>query len=485
MSRIRTAAMASVAMAVAAALAAPAAAEASTVPTLPPISTGLANAAAVQVRLNLGIVPNLPSLPSLGGINLSQPQTLQVISSQGTLSLDTVSKTEAVTAQSGLAAGTLVAPGTPLAALNKTESASLSDPGPNTGVLATLPANPVLSISGGELSAQATKSPLGGKASSTLSTVSLGQLSSILPASLLSTLNSALSTVIKTGSGSLTSTINTAISTITGIINSTPAGTTVSPVLTELNTQLKALLNELPGLVSQIESGSIVSLTGVSTSENTSGLHGAAQALSTANVADVSLLGGFVTLQGFNESVQASAAGTPGSAGTIVVPNIAKVQVGHGLLDVALGPNGLITELAGQGLPSTVSSAIQTVVTALNSLVSTAGIHIIPAAITRSAATDGRSAQAKSTGLDILADLPTNASNLNPLNALLNANIGNILAAVKAEVPPAVAPVAKPAPAAVKPLAFTGANYAVAGLAAMLFLGIGATLRRRLRRSQA
>lgn len=434
---------------------------------------GQSQASVVELRLNLPALA--PGLPSLGPVTPGQPILLGLISSDGSTS-HAPGRADAGAATAQLASGTLTTAPGPLAPANRTATADLAHPGPVNSSLGALPSSvPAVSLSGGELRAQASQAPLGVASAGALASLSLGKLTELLPPGTLTPLTNALNSGAGTASSTLTSAVNQALGAVTGALKSTPAGSPVNPTLTTLQQQLDRLLAQVPGLLNQIENGSVVSLQGLTSSQDVAEVAGRETATAAASLADLSLLGGFITLRGFQNSVTASTDGTSGAA--TPVPDVAQVQVGQGLLGLDLGPNGLLGSVAGTELPAPVSGAVQQVVSALNAVINKAGVSIVPASYTKSVSPDGRTATATSSGLTIMVNSPADAGNTDPQKALLLVRIGAASATAQAAPP---APVSLSAGAAApRALAFTGADLPLTGGIALMAVAAGVLLRRR------
>lgn len=489
-------------------------------------SSGATSASGVQ------LVANFPQpMPGMG-----QSLSLGLINSAGTLThtlTPTSDKPETAKTTSGLGSGTLLGADGPLAPLNQTVTATLADPGPKTFSLGSTPDNPLLTLSGGNLLAVtkpgATPSTEG---TGQLADLSLGSLSDILPAQVLDPVTSGLQTLVG-GLQPVLTQVTGAIAQVTAGCTTTGAsptpspspstsasaspnpldpvtgpvaggigqvgdglGSALGPVVTQicsmapaqadaakaalgaLQQQLQALINALPNLITALTKGSLVSLTGLDVAQSVDQSASAITSTATSKLGKLSLLGGFITVEGFENRAVATTTGAAGGAKGTATPGLADVKVGDSLLGLAIGPNGLTlpagTPLAGlSDTLAPVNSALLQVVDQLNAILSQAGLTVKQSAGTQSAAPDGSAASARASSLLISYTIPTTSA------PLVELAVGDAQAAVASGQGTAVQ-----AESVTPVLARTGADLPLtAGAALLLLVAALFLLRRRSARS--
>lgn len=496
------------------------------------VSLALTLPGASTLAGQLGNLPVASPIGSDGAISAS------LLEQTGSLQHDGTGKTaDVATSTSTLVGGTLGATLTSLQqqsqgslVLNQTVTSSLKHPGTVTSspalaqITDNLPAQikALLDLNVPGLSVTTAASPLATSGKSVVAGVDLGKIADAFPAGSLDALTAALNAAVTqlqgattTASGSLGSALTTLTGQLGGILGGTPLaglGTTITNDSTDLQTLLTELSNELPGVISNIEDGSIVSLNGLSTTHDVKTV-GAQQISTVSNkLASLSILGGLFTVDGFANSLTTQAGGTAGTAKVIAQPNLAKVTAGtNNELSVVLGSissvSGSVAQLYADtaagvpGLSSTqiatltsllqpVTDGLTTLTDALNSALGAAGVSIKQDAVTQNdVAKDGTSAKAALSGLQIVIDplsklpIPALAKKGNAAAAatppLLAISVGALDADSAASV---VSPaVAGESDATTGVLAFTGADLPLtAGIATLLIAGsVGLVIRRR------
>jgi hypothetical protein len=439
-----------------------------------------ADAAGVDIRLNLTGVPGLSSLPTVPALNLDlgKPQTLELIDADGTAAHG--AGAPASTANAAVLNGTLASLPV-ISSLNKAVTTTLASPGPRRTSDLSFDQAGIGPIDVAPLQAVTTPSTLGNASQGALTDLSLLSVKDILGATLPPSVTAALTTA--------GTTLQTALTTLTGAVNTAignlplPAQAQVKAIEAEITTIEKTVQN----LPTTLLTKTLVSLAGVSVSQSITHTATGVVATARSSVANLSLLGGLVVLNGFDNSVTAAAAGTPGSATANPQPNVATATV-QNLADVSLGSTGLqadLGSLSGLGVSAPVVAALNTaltsVVSALNSVLGSVGVSIVPAAYTRAAAANGTSSSATSSGLAISVAPPGLTSGSAANDALLLVRIGAADASVEAAVssPPVTSAVP---PASAPQLAYTGADLPLTGGVALVVLAAGvAVLRRRHR----
>jgi LPXTG-motif cell wall-anchored protein len=286
--------------------------------------------------------------------------------------------------------------------------------------------------------------------------------------------------------GTVTGTVGSLLDKIDKTLKTTPVGSVTHTALTALQKELKALQAALPKLVATLESGSVVDVKALDSGHNiattagntvSSNAHGA--------LAHLSLLGGFVTLDGFNNSVTATANGKANGAKAIVNPNLAKVHVGSPVgLDLILGPDGLTGNLLGADLPAEITGLVNSLVGQISNILSVAGVKIAPAKYTTKYNSNNSAVSVAGSGLQVLVNNPLNRSNTDFNKAMVGVKVGALAASAgdfiqQGSNPRVIHPSTPKAP-----LPHTGANLPVTAGAAMVFLTGAYFVRRRFRATE-
>jgi hypothetical protein len=492
--------------------------------------------AGVQLSSLLGTVTGAVDLPN--PISSGGEISLSLLNQTGSLEHDATGATaDLATSVSQFAGGTLGELLTKLQStlqnsliLNQTVTANLktlsdtSSPllGSLNGLTQVASLPDVLQTKLPKLTVSSTTGTLGTAGQSVIAGVQLGNLADLLPAGTLdsieSTLNGIVGTAASTGSSTtstLLTTLQNTVTTITSELNSASGGVTaplssaVTTALTNLKASLTSLINELPTIVSSIEDGSIVSLNGLTTTHSVTTV-GSQQVSTVSNKLEgLSLLGGFVTLDGFSNSLTTKAGGTAGTAQVVAQPNLVKATVGlNNELSAILGPGGLTLDgtvpaiLDGvpglSSLVSTLNTTFGTLQTDLNSILDVAGVQILADQVNKSetsVAADGSSAKGALSGLQVIVNpldgaltnaLAQKGSAVSAADPLLDISIGALTAnSAAAVVTPARTVVATTPTTPVKRLPYTGADLPLTGGIAALLVAGGAAIVIRRRRTGA
>jgi hypothetical protein len=234
--------------------------------------------------------------------------------------------------------------------------------------------------------------------------------------------------------------------------------------------------------VNTLTQGSVVDLQALD-SRHSIGTTAKSAVRSAADVslAKLSLLGGFVTLDGFANKVTAFSDGTAKGTGAHIQPNLAKVHVGSPVgLDLVLGPNGLVANLAGSSLPAEITGLVNTLVDSISDVLSTLGVKISVAEYKTRYSNHHRAVSVAGSGLQVLVNNPLTRNNTNFNKAVVGVQVGAVAASAGAgtivtpDVPHIANPSKKP------PLAYTGAELPLTAGAAMIMLGAAFVIRRKM-----
>lgn len=291
--------------------------------------------------LSLSLLKGVPGLPAIPGVDTTNGLvSAQLLNGTSTLVHDgTGAKPDSADSSITLLGGTLASLAANAGSNNPipTASSSLKNPGPNKaggpfGAPAKNSLGPLGTITAPDFTATSTKSPLTTGTSATGLDLSTLKLSDVVPASALAPLKNLTMQV-----GALQQLISTLGS--AGAALPLPAGTNPTAALSAALTAVQA---ELQKAIDQITSGTLASVNGLVSDSSIKTVGN--QEVSTAHVelGSISLLGGFASVTGFNNTVTAKAGGTPGSAS--FTPDV--TNGGLGALKVA----GLTTAIDGSGL---------------------------------------------------------------------------------------------------------------------------------------
>jgi hypothetical protein len=470
-------------------------------PTIKHKLQGVAQTDVVQVSVNVPMGSDLANvLPTMGHVDLSKPLTIGLIHTDGKLVRDQINKvSDLAQSTSTLGAGTLFDKGGLLAAVNRTVTANLSKPHP-TSPSGVAFQHPPLQLAVPTLTAKAVPNLLSTIGTGQLAGLSFANLEQLLPAGALDTLNQQLAALIGDPNGdggavgTVTNTVDTLLNKIDESLQTTPVGSAAHTALTALENELKALQGALPKLVATLESGSVVGVKALD-SGHTIGttLGNAVSSTAHGALAHLSLLGGFVTLDGFNNSVTAVANGKVGGAKSVINPNLAKVHVGSPVgLNLILGPNGLSGKLLGTDLPAEITGLVNGLVRQISNLLAVAGVKIAQAqykttyytgtgAVTKNQA-DAQSVSVAGSGLQVLVNSPLARGNSDFSKAMVGVKIGALAASAGDFSQQSGSPPKTVTPNFIHP--HTGANLPVTAGAAMVFLTGAYLVRRRMRSSE-
>ncbi len=288
----------------------------------------------------------------------------------------------------------------PLAALNRSASANLKDPGPDANTDFEIPPNPY--IAGGVASVRASVEPATGNTGAGTTAVNLrvGPLAKNLPGGAVSRLTASVDQAGQRLTGVLDSSLPQLDSVLGPIIDQQPSST-AGEAAKRLQLDLELLLAELPAAVEDIESQPLLDVKELYSSQHIQRTSQHVQAQATAGVGDVSLLGGLVTVEAFESRANATAGGRPGQAKAnadaqtlnVTVATVLTLTVDEGGLHLP-GVDALPGDVRGQLQP-----ALDTIRGQLSALLSRAGLVIEPSAQREKIGEDGNSAIAETAGL--------------------------------------------------------------------------------------
>lgn len=426
------------------------------------------------VRLTLDLPAALPNIPN--------PAALGLISTTGSVLHNTLGPAaNDASSFAGLAAGNLVqGSNAPLSVLDKTVSTSGNEQRASDLQQIDAGSNP-LGL-GGTLGALQAASQLGLPGSSSsgkLATLSLGSLSSILPAQAVQAIRTAYASAEPGAQNAVNQAVGAADQVLSPIASADPTGTAAG---------LKKAVDSLPAqldcsnnpncLLNQILASPLVSLVGLQASQSIANLRGGAQATADAALVKANILSGLLTVNGFTSEATAFADGVAGQAIAKGNTVLAQAVVDHGLVGVNLGANGTILGVTVAGVSNQVAqqlnAALTQIVNTINGVLGTLGVHVSTSQGTRTVRPDGTSASATGAVLDIAVDQPQAAPGAAPL---IDVKIGGTDSAVNSKLAPGGL-----IHESVQ-LPHTGANLPLTGGVGLALLVGAAVVRRRLRGS--
>lgn len=432
-------------------------------------------------------IASLPSLP-LPGADLSKGLSLGLVHAEGALSHDATGRSaDVASSKASFGTGVLFTSLLDRLGLNTSVLADLAHPGTHTapGLAAgQIPARQNVTVARTQLpslTATALPTPLSTTINNTGVGLTAAKLSDLIPASQLQPLITMVSQQLTGGSATLSQQVGS-------ILGQLPAGTPADKLraaLSSLQAQLTALDGVVNGSLANLENGALIDISGLQSDHSLQRV--GQQEVSTvhAHLAKLSLLGGLITLDGFDNRLTTYAGGTAGSAKVVPQPNAAVVKIGN-VLSAVIGPNGLkvdtsalnavLTTLGAGAVPPGLAQALTqldaglaTLNAGLNGLLNVAGISITQDKVAaQKVAADGSAASAALSGLEIRVAQPGGQA------PLLDVLIGRLQAASGARPAAAAGPAVLAAPAPTTgTLAYTGAQFPLTGTIALLAIGLG------------
>lgn len=378
-----------------------------------------------EYGIHLSALGGLPGLASIPGLDLLHGIELDLNHATGTVLHDATGKSpDTANSTDVLLDGTLekLAASAGGSAFVPNVSSSLTNPGPNkAGGALGLPDPLDLRVASAgvpDITATTTKTPLSTTLTGAALNASALNLADLLPAGSLSAFSADFTTLLDqvTTLQGVLATLRSATSTLP-----LPAGT--DPI-GALSATLSTIKNEAHSAYNQVTSGALLSITGLQVAHTLETV--GAQQVSTAHaeLGEISLLGGLVTVDGFSNTVTAKAGGSAGSASftpAVTDGGLGAVRVAGagGSLSASgvsadLGPLTTLLDGLGGGdataaFTQALGSGLDTVLSSLNGLL--LGIVQVSADTPQNVqvASDGTSAQGTLSGLEIRINAPTSA----------------------------------------------------------------------------
>jgi LPXTG-motif cell wall-anchored protein len=454
--------------------------------------TATSSTGVLELRLALPVA--VPGVPNPTGLTLlgTEAQAFRDLSGA-----------DIATARSYLAGGNLVTGSTLsglLTPLNRTVEATLASPGLHKATSLSVPANPLgLDLAVGNQSAAVNAVSRLTSSDGRLTSASLGSLRTLgLGAALdtaLAQLTAAIATVTAQ-SAALTSALSSvpALPVISvpnplaGIIPGVPA-TISTPALsgTALAGTVSALPAQVDAILAKLTDGALVTLSAVGTGQKLAPALSSLASTAGTDAADVSLLGGLITVSATKAAVAATSGLTKKAASATASATLLDVKIATALTDLlslTASDKGITAGLldgtllgsalapAVQALVTTIDAALNTVLAELTDLLSSlnSGAKLITqGTVTKTVSADGHRAEAHAVPAQVTIGLPI-APNL----VTLSLGKADVVSALSVANPTVVTPTTP------QELPHTGGSQ-LAALVALTLVGLagGTVLLRR------
>jgi LPXTG-motif cell wall-anchored protein len=378
--------------------------------TAPAYYQGVTSANVLSVALNLpvdlGVVPQHLAVNLIGVTGSAVHNTLSTVS-QKTSSVSTAT----------LASGNL----TDQLHLSKTIKASLDgvQTAVDPGLSFTDPTGGLLSLNVGPL--KAAVSQLNNASSAELVNADVLNLGTLLGAKT----NGASTALVKTVQDNVSniqnqvqSNLDNVVSQINAAVNSVAPNTAASQTLDQVQAAVKTVQSKVNTVLDQVlntGNTSVLKVQMLTAGQNIAPAGDAAKATADTTLANLDLLSGLVTVQGFESHALAMANGKAGGAMASFSGHKPIVAVGTPVLTAALDENGVsISDVTG--LPSnvtdTVNGALATLQGVLNTVLGTLGVSLnyVPGHVDKVDTVGGKYAAATGPEYDVTVANPTDPS---------------------------------------------------------------------------
>ena len=452
------------------AAAAPAGAAANTAPAY---YQGVTSANVLSVALNLPVA--LPSVPQHLAVNL-----IGVTGSAVHNTLSTVKTKTSSVSTATLASGNL----TDQLHLSKTIKASLDgvqnavDP----GLTFTDPTGGLLSLNVGPLKANVAQ--LANNSSAELLDADVLNLGTLLGAKT----NGASTTLVKTVQDNVSaiqsqvqSTLNNVVSQVNSAVNTVAPNSPASTTLNQVQAAVQTVQDKVNTVLNQVlntGNTSVLKVQTLTAGQNIAPAGDAAKATADTVLANLDLLSGLVTVNGFESHALAIANGKSGGASASFSGHKPIVAVGTPVLTAALDENGIsLSNVAG--LPSSVSDQVNGALAqlqgVLNTVLGTLGVSLnyVPGHVDKVDTASGKYASATGPEYDVTVANPTDPTSAIAVVGLGHGTTASVSAAQATRV-------LHPSNPQLGKLPHTGANLPIIAGFGLAFLLGAAYLRRRV-----
>ena len=272
------------------------------------------------------------------------------------------------------------------------------------------------------------------------------------------------------------STVGAAVENALGVLDSTTQGA-AAPVVAQVEAvkaTLTNLLDSLQGTLANLSADTdLVRLSLLESTETITRAGAMVTAKATSGVGGLDILGGLVHLDAVKTESFSSANGSKGAAAADTLTTILGLKVAD-VLDLKLTANGLEGTVLGNALPAEAQDAVQTVISAVNGVLATAGVEIVNGQTSKQVDPNGQFASSSSEGVGIV---------VNPLHAakpLVKVQLVPAGTAVNAAIAPrAVTPPKVTTPNTETPLARTGVELPLFAIVGSGLVGFALVTRRR------
>lgn len=441
---------------------------------VPAVFGGTAQGTAIHLEINLPqavTIPNVGTIQSLTqDISFTTGNTAKGIAPQPTSVAKAVLGNGNVVVLSGL--------------LSKSVTSSLDGKASDSANLQSVDVG-MIHAGVGEISSSvapdSATSVLTSSSSSSLASlrIGLGALPANLPVK--TDLNSVVDTLNSTVDGAQ-STVGQAVDNALQVLDQTTQGATatVTQQVAAVKEQLTTLLDSLQQTLGSLSADSdLVRLSLLESTENITRSGATVSAAATSSVGGLDILGGLVHVDAVKTVSNSQADGHRGLASADTLTTILGLKVSN-VLDLKLTSKGLEGTVLGNQLPDAAKDAVQTVISAVNGVLATAGVQIINGQTTKTVDPNGQFASSSSEGVGISvnplhATKPLVMVQLVPAGTAVNAALVN---GPHSKVPPATT---THTPQARTPLARTGAELPLIAFTGAGFAGLAMVARRRRR----
>jgi hypothetical protein len=435
---------------------------------VPTVFGGTANGVAISIKINLpDAIPS--SVPVIGGIT-SLEQDISI--SHGDTAKGIAPKATSV-ATATLGSGKIIALSD---VLGRKVQASLDGQHTASDAILAQDVAGLIKVGVGQINSSvapdSATSALTSSSSSSLASLRVGLAGLNLPvkadlADVVDTLNGT----VDTAQGTVTSAVDNALN----VLDQATQGA-AQPVVDQVNAvkaQLTSLLDSLQQTISGLSADSdLVKLSLLESTSNITRAGAMVTAKATSGVGGLDILNGLVHVDAVKTESVSSANGQKGSAAADTLTTILGLKVAD-VLDLKLTSKGLEGTVLGNTLPAAAKDAVNTVITAVNGVLATAGVQITNLATHSDFDPAGKWAKSDSQGVGIIVN-PLHAAN--PLVSVQLVPAGtavNALIVPQNKVPPAVITPKE------TPLAHTGANLPLFALGGTILVGFALVARRR------
>jgi hypothetical protein len=211
-----------------------------------------------------------------------------------------------------------------------------------------------------------------------------------------------LNDTVDSTQGSVTQVVDNALATLDEATQGAAA-----PVVEQVNAvkaQLTTLLDSLQETIANLSADTaLVDLGLLKSTENITRAGSMVTAKATSEVGGLSILGGLVSLDAVKTESVSSANGTKGAAAADTLTTILGLKVAD-VLDLKLTSKGLEGTLLGNQLPDVAKDAVQTVIDAVNGVLTTAGVTIVNGQTDKVVDPAGKFARSSSEGVGIVVN---------------------------------------------------------------------------------